>query len=1255
MASQFSHIEGTLNIYFVVLSKYESAEQCSDDMWEAFNKCQENELEPTWICEKECYNLSPTKTDIFVIEEFQGMLFEKLQNFKCLIIGPLCLLRCFLTGEPVPSGTSPVFTTAMRDMVVCASGFCQKTKEEIRQKVEYMGGIFIKELRGCITHLVTDSVLSKKYERAAEVGISIYTDEWVHKVWEMNLTSFIKATEPIFDQYKCPIFLNLVVTTTNLGKRQKEEVRKFITENGGTYMGDLDGSKVKLVIAKEYISSSAKLKFAFQNNIPCVKIEWLFKCIDVGYSLPIADYIITPSSKAMSSTPERGSMHQITLNCSNVSTIPCETNRNYVEETMSSTVSSNIESRQRDFVPSFSVVDKLDIKEAKKAGPFLDGCNIYLAGFVPQHRDKISRILNVGSATRFDDISDSLTHVLVGDPNKANNELKLIQSKGINPHILTVNWLEKSMKLKKPAPEDDFILPRKENINTQITEPASPLSKKSLQLLKSKKPPVPKFNIDQIPPADNINDNDEPDIVQQYLNKTSDRTALEVNRSLNIENNATTLVNQRPSLNDGPDNVSSIPLSQSCSVTEQIFKKLKFFVTGFNEEESCIVITSISGLGGKLVSNSFSGIPDFGVVPITGAKLKHTVNEIVTNLFIDHCIDSDKLVDIEYYHRPILVPEGVNPLKDCVVATSGYTGAERIYLTHLAVSLGAMHQDSFAKRTNIEKKQYAGTHLICTLPMGNKYNAAVRWNLPAVTGEWLRACLNQLCRVDETPYLVGETMAPERPQDEPQSLTMGPPKSTPTRQIFTPKRQLTQTPGIDTPLINKRLNLSQQQNMANSPFHVATPNTPYGQIFKPNPSPDTRKAWAKWIDDIPDVKEPPAKQRRVSTPLTELKRRVWSAMRKPLDSSQLSESISQNQNLSNSQDNHHDLESDTDKPSHNIVPLEPKQLSFTEESSPTRKNQISEQLEQMNKVFQAATSNSESRFSLHGDNVKVFAEATDNINNYMPATQPESVGWEDPHPHISLKSFGGQTIHEETTSQLNHEHSNQTLTRKFMLSGLKERALYEKIIKELGGEVSTVGNFDITATHLLCLRPTRNEKMVGSIASGKWILHCSYVRECEKAGKFIDEDEFEWGNPRSIYASELDNEQERQLALAAHKWRIKLSGKNSGAFHDMVAMLMVSKEKYATFERLIKAGGGTVVEAKPPYNSPNGKKVTHCFIQMNQLEQPVDWAMLASKGILCYVPTYLNKFLTMDYSDPKDHVIPEFKKYFPLLPKELLK
>jgi hypothetical protein len=56
---------------------------------------------------------------------------------------------------------------------------------------------------------------------------------------------------------------------------------------------------------------------------------------------------------------------------------------------------------------------------------------IYLAGFMTNIKDKLNRILNIGGATRLDDISDAVTHVIVDDENKASTELKAMKLRGL--------------------------------------------------------------------------------------------------------------------------------------------------------------------------------------------------------------------------------------------------------------------------------------------------------------------------------------------------------------------------------------------------------------------------------------------------------------------------------------------------------------------------------------------------------------------------------------------------------------------------------------------------------------------------------------------------------------------------------------------------------------------------------------------------------------------------------------------------------
>ena len=63
--------------------------------------------------------------------------------------------------------------------------------------------------------------------------IPVMTKEWIEAVWKENLKEVIKADDKIFDRYKCPVFMNLIVTSTNIQRRQKEEIKCLIQQHGG--------------------------------------------------------------------------------------------------------------------------------------------------------------------------------------------------------------------------------------------------------------------------------------------------------------------------------------------------------------------------------------------------------------------------------------------------------------------------------------------------------------------------------------------------------------------------------------------------------------------------------------------------------------------------------------------------------------------------------------------------------------------------------------------------------------------------------------------------------------------------------------------------------------------------------------------------------------------------------------------------------------------------------------------------------------
>lgn len=67
---------------------------------------------------------------------------------------------------------------------------------------------------------------------AVKSGVNIMTEEWVDRVWNESLKRNIHGNDPEYIIFKCPIFYNLVFTSSYLKKEQKESLKKLIENNG---------------------------------------------------------------------------------------------------------------------------------------------------------------------------------------------------------------------------------------------------------------------------------------------------------------------------------------------------------------------------------------------------------------------------------------------------------------------------------------------------------------------------------------------------------------------------------------------------------------------------------------------------------------------------------------------------------------------------------------------------------------------------------------------------------------------------------------------------------------------------------------------------------------------------------------------------------------------------------------------------------------------------------------------------------------
>merc|ERR1719334_753672 len=135
-------------------------------------------------------------------------------------------------------------------------------------------------------------------------------------------------------------------------------------------------------------------------------------------------------------------------------------------------------------------------------------------------------------------------------------------------------------------------------------------------------------------------------------------------------------------------------------------------------------------------------------------------------------------------------------------------------------------------------------------------------------------------------------------------------------------------------------------------------------------------------------------------------------------------------------------------------------------------------------------------------------------------------------------------MNEEENQDQNKENRRSTAEFVFMSSGFSEGdSSLVDALKKLGGKLSEVeGQFDMKATHIITTKVSRSEKMLCSIASGRWVLHPNYIAASVEAGRWIEEEKFEWGNPANSFLDLKDDSTESKLAAAARRWRIEGRG-----------------------------------------------------------------------------------------------------------------
>lgn len=613
----------------------------------------------------------------------------------------------------------------MRGLVIAATNLPKEKKKEIKEIVNFMGGNYVDALKDCVTHLVSDSVGSIKYEMAAKNDVKIMHPDWVKKVWEkaMDTNVIISASDEQFDRYKLPIFFNLCVTSTGIKINERTNLKTLIEENGGRYSASFNNAIDILIMEKDQIGCE-KFKAALKLGKICLTPAWIFDSIQSNYAMPFGDYQVVepkPVNIIKASTPTKANNVTISkfnpdsTQLSNISRMTTFKADISINETLASNASKKFIAPSSLQAEYKKILARITLQNAKKTGNLLDGFSFFLSGFTGDEQQLLSKVLSVLGATKLDAIDGQVSHVLVGaSDSKLFGEL---DEHNIEPVILKIDWLLELVLQKSLVDESPFEIERHQREKPIPSKP-SPASKKAMKSLGGtfKKPTVPKLQLESRKQADlDI----ELELVSQYL-----------------------------------EPAASMISTEDSQIVPFLTGKYVFVYGCSDAIQSAQIIQECESLGASLVDSAFKNEVDYVITPSNLLlefkpnirSFKHAVND----LWIEESVEAGEAVKILFYHKPIAQMKE-KPLKDEIFVVTNYKGPSRTYINMMVEGMGGTYTEVLKKAEN--------AIVISPVAEGRKFESAKIWNAAVLSVEWLVECMTKKRRVDETPFLIGGTKA----------------------------------------------------------------------------------------------------------------------------------------------------------------------------------------------------------------------------------------------------------------------------------------------------------------------------------------------------------------------------------------------------------------------------------------------------------------------------------------------------------------
>ncbi|VDK56179.1 unnamed protein product [Anisakis simplex] len=216
--------------------------------------------------------------------------------------------------------------------------------------------------------------------------------------------------------------------------------------------------------------------------------------------------------------------------------------------------------------------------------------------------------------------------------------------------------------------------------------------------------------------------------------------------------------------------------------------------------------------------------------------------------------------------------------------------------------------------------------------------------------------------------------------------------------------------------------------------------------------------------------------------------------------------------------------------------------------------------------------------------------------------------------------------------------------KRFVFSSLsiEDRERLSVYVKKLNAEVCL--DIDDDVTHLCCGTIIRNVKLMRSICSGKYIVLPDYIEDSHKAGKWLNESDFEWGAVGNLTKQSFDNPRQEMLAAACHRWRVKIELTSKRAFDGWCVLFYCSQRRLSDVTKIVECGGGTWYSRDDITLSDDLlNKVTVVLVERSKYWNDSEIDMLIERGVYCYPLDYLSTYLVETDLQPEQFLHKDYQ------------